>query len=169
MNALVLSHPVNACIPGSALHTSSPSDCPMAVMSRYLIRCFVSIQNSILALMLWLNVHARIVTSVSGTWSHCNHVHWMRHDWHEVQSGCQLPPVVYTIHPLCCSRFRSLQQSAYDTPSCEWRRVNQSPRTLQSILAFATLALENMQYSPCCFHHSGISSTGWDTSDCRDW
>ena len=51
-NALVLSHPVNACIPGSALHTYPPSDCPMAVMSRYLLRCFVSILNSILALML---------------------------------------------------------------------------------------------------------------------
>ena len=35
-------------------------------MSRYLIRCFVSIQNSIMALMLWLNVHAWTATSVSG-------------------------------------------------------------------------------------------------------
>ena len=51
-NALVLSYPVIACIPGSALHISSPSDCPKAVMSRYLLRCFVSIQNSILVVML---------------------------------------------------------------------------------------------------------------------
>ena len=35
-------------------------------MSRYLLCCFVSIQYSILALMLWLNVHARTATSVSG-------------------------------------------------------------------------------------------------------
>ena len=38
----------------------------MVVMSRYLIRCFVSIQNTMLAVMLWLSVHAMTATYVSG-------------------------------------------------------------------------------------------------------
>ena len=49
-NALVLSHPVNACIPGSILHRTSPSYCPMSVMSSqstHLLCCFIWIHIGI--------------------------------------------------------------------------------------------------------------------------
>ena len=65
-NELVLSHPVKACIPGNALHTSSSSECPMALMSLCLCRCFVPVQNKILARIWLLKAQASTATSVSG-------------------------------------------------------------------------------------------------------
>ena len=80
-SALVLSHHVNACIPGSALQTHVPSDCLIAVMSMYVCHCLVPVQKSILALIRWLNVQASIgvwwlvddaISPLDDTWPPCS-------------------------------------------------------------------------------------------------
>jgi hypothetical protein len=83
--ALVLSHPVNACIPGSASHTVFPIDGLTALMSVYLCLCLVPVQNNILASIIWLNEQARTATYVSGEWMVIDWCpwHYMLHGWHE--------------------------------------------------------------------------------------